>query len=82
MTTFRKTVATTIGDRVDSHTWDTRNGLADAVLAMPEMQAIRRGPFTMANIISREWLIDGPRDALKHEFALPADVVDWVMGDA
>ncbi len=57
---------------------------ADAVLAMPEMQAIRQALLTFASNVYEDWALETPADALRvvSGSVLDPAVVAWVLDGA
>ena len=63
--------------RADRWRSDCGEGTADAVLAMPEMQAIRGG--ILALFTAYDWDRTRCAEALS-EWGFPQSVIDWVLG--
>ncbi len=82
MSAFRDAITKALVD--NSRTWTDEEGDADAVLAMPEMQAIRQALLTFASNVYEDWALETPADALRVVIGSVLDpaLVAWVRGGA
>ena len=75
MTTFRDAIYDAAWVQIEANGYFDRE-CANAVLAMPEMQAIRR----VLRFDFDGWCCDDCRDAHLADLDLPEHVIDWVLG--